>query len=72
MKPHVKTICKIGQGHECCRYLVMGASGFECAKLTSLRRNLDLRVFNKTIHARGDNCDGYDQDKSITELNEKL
>lgn len=28
----IKDICKIGQGKDCCRYLVMGANGFECMK----------------------------------------
>jgi len=36
-------VCKIGQGHECCRYLTMGGAGFACAKLTALRHTLDAR-----------------------------
>lgn len=30
---YIKDICKIGQGHECCRYLLMGPKGFECGKM---------------------------------------
>jgi len=67
MNEHIKNVCKIGQGNECCRYLVMGGRGFECAKHTSLATTLDLRVETETIVARGDNCDG----KTIKELNDK-
>ena len=52
----VKSICKIGQGNECCRYLVCGASGFECVKGTDTGKFLDSRVAKGTITARGDNC----------------
>ena len=52
----VKTICKLGQGTECCRYLVCGTSGFECVKGTDTGRFLDSRVAKGTITARGDNC----------------
>ena len=67
MNEHIKNVCKIGQGHECCRYLVMGGRGFECVKHTALATTLDLRVETETIVARGDNCDG----KTIKELNDK-
>ena len=65
MTEHVKETCKIGQGHLCCRYLVMGGRGFECVKHTSMATLLDNRVETETIVARGDNCDG----KTIVELN---
>lgn len=55
---HVHRVCLIGQGNACCRYLVMGSKGFECAKLSSLRRTLDTRAEAGSIVAIGDNCDG--------------
>lgn len=56
----IKTVCGIGQGHKCCRYLVCGQYGFECAKHhTLLKQELDRRVATETIHARGDNCAGW-------------
>ena len=58
MNEHVKTVCKIGQGNDCCRYLVMGSPGFECVKNTSLRSTLDSRVAMNAIVAQGDNCEG--------------
>lgn len=58
---HVKDVCKIGQGHDCCRYLVMGTKGFECAKLQlSLRHTIDGRVHK--MSAQADNCEGKDQE----------
>lgn len=67
MNDIIKDICKIGQGHQCCRYLVMGTQGFECAKHSELAKLLDQRVETQTITARGDNCEG----KTIEELNQK-
>lgn len=64
LSEHVKNVCKIGQGNDCCRYLVMGAQGFECAKGTSLQSHLDARVITNTIVAQGDNCEG----KTVEEL----
>lgn len=50
-------ICKPGT-EECCRYLTMTASGWECAKNTALKGILDARVGAGTMRATGDNCDG--------------
>lgn len=55
----VRDICKIGQGAECCRFLVGGSQGFECAKhIPSLASHLNMRVLIEDIVARGNNCDG--------------
>lgn len=55
----VDTVCKIGKGAACCRYLVAGSEGFECAKFEqSVRLVLDNRAAAGTITARGDNCEG--------------
>jgi hypothetical protein len=68
MNDQIKNVCKIGQGSDCCRYLMMGPKGFECAKHTELKTLLDKRVMLKTITAQGDNCEG----KTIEELNNKI
>ena len=65
MNDTITNVCKIGQGHDCCRYLTMGGKGFECQKHSSLAKLLDQRVEDEDINARGDNCDG----KTIEELN---
>ena len=58
-KKYMKEICKIGQGAHCCRYLICGSKGFECAKLhQDLMAALDMRVASGTMTARGDNCEG--------------
>lgn len=57
----VKELCKIGQGHDCCRYLTVGAKGWSCEKKTpGIKALLDQRVELKTMNARGDNCPGKD------------
>ena len=63
----VKDTCKIGQEHDCCRYLIIGGDGFECAKLTNMKLTLDSRGDSMT--ARADNCDGLDTKTSIQKLN---
>lgn len=57
---HVKKICRLGQGLSCCRYLLEGKLGFECAKVDrkkKLQVDLDWEI-NKVHTARGDNCAG--------------
>lgn len=58
MNEHVKTVCKIGQGKECCRYLTMGPDGLCCEKKSSLKTILDQRVASNSMTAQGDNCEG--------------
>lgn len=59
---YVKETCKIGQRHNCCRYLTMAPSGWSCVKNTSLKAYLDQRVLMDTIIAQGDNCEGIDDE----------
>ena len=53
---HVRAICKIGQGVECCRFLVAAELGFERAKHSDLHDAIQARV--EFMTAKGDNCDG--------------
>lgn len=65
-KKYVNEVCKIGKGNDSCRYLVSGHYGFECAKHTMIAPQLDRRVKEKTLTARGDNCKGWSKiDKSM-------
>lgn len=52
-------ICKIGQGSNCCKYLVAGEKGFECMKINPANKKVidDNWAHNKHV-AQGDNCDG--------------
>lgn len=50
-----KEICKLGQGDECCAYLVMGAKGFECVRML-YPYNLEIqgRLNAGTMVAKGE------------------
>ncbi len=54
----ITEVCKLGQGEECCAYLILGSSGAKCAKGTMLAYNIELRLANGTMNAKGDNCEG--------------
>lgn len=54
---YIITVCKIGQGEKCCRYLTVGSDGYRCQKLAPFMRNMiDTRI--ETSRAKGDNCEG--------------
>lgn len=53
-----KTVCKIGQGHKCCRYLTMSPDGWSCQKHGSLASTLDAKARLGQMVARADNCLG--------------
>lgn len=56
-----RDVCKLGRMEKCCRYLAVGAKGFTCLKgNTILKAELDERVRENTINARGDNCVGWE------------
>jgi hypothetical protein len=54
----LKSVCKLGEQQETCSYLIAGADGFECAKGSSLHREIQQRREAGTIRAMGDNCQG--------------
>lgn len=60
-----RDVCKIGQGHDCCRYLTMGADGWNCEKHTGLGLIIDGRVSAGEMTARGDNCPGLPGDEAL-------
>lgn len=53
---HRASVCRIGQGAACCRYLTVGAEGWACEKRTSMRHGIDHRA--PEMISQGDNCDG--------------
>jgi hypothetical protein len=57
---YVEEICKIGQGHDCCRYLTMAKGGWSCEKYGTLKKLIDYKVITGQFTARGDNCQGKD------------
>lgn len=57
---YIQNICKIGQAELCCKYLIMGSKGFECAKKTSMKEVVDDNWANNEHVAQGDNCEGLE------------
>lgn len=58
-KDWLNNICCVGQAGKCCRYLMCGSKGWECAKEhPSFKAQIDERVKNGQFSAKGDNCDG--------------
>src|SRR5262245_26451117 len=58
---HVLDVCKIGQGHETCRYVTMYKTGWKCGKVDpKVRALLDEPTRRARFIAQGDNCDGVD------------
>jgi hypothetical protein len=56
-KEHLKSICKIGQKGDCCRYIVVDPEiGFACAKLDLLSVAINKNLPNMV--AKSDNCEG--------------
>lgn len=51
-------VCKMGQGHDCCRYMVVSGDGISCAKNSQFHKTIDQRVALEKMTARGDNCEG--------------
>ena len=53
-----KDTCKLGSGEECCKYLLLGPDGFECAKTDEkMKLTIDLR---DNMVAKGDCCEGVE------------
>ena len=54
---HLHKVCLVGQGADCCKYILGGSTGFECAKHGPLAATLEART---NMIAKGDNCNGGD------------
>jgi len=56
MEPdEAKDICNLGKGSECCAFLVVSGSGFECIRMSYPQNsNIHLRLANGTMNAKGE------------------
>lgn len=55
----LKTLCKMGQGNACCRFILVHPEyGIICAKHSSMRFALNENVKNGLMTAISDNCEG--------------
>lgn len=64
---YIKTVCKVGQGALCCRYLGVGLNGYQCDKHSPLRVVIDARA--DYMVSKGDNCPGFDRKIPLNALN---
>ena len=47
-------ICKVGQGKDCCAFLMMGPRGWECGKADFITRGIiEARLKANTMNAQG-------------------
>lgn len=68
LNPHIKDVCKIGQGALCCKYLVMAPAGFECSKvIPGQKEMIDIQWALHDHVSQGDNCDGVADFKKLKE-----
>lgn len=55
----IQHVCKHGTKEGCCRYLLFGAKGFECGKISpTMKKYRDQLVKDEKIRERADNCEG--------------
>lgn len=57
--PRLISLCRMGQGERCCRWLARGRAGYFCAKLdVEIARWIQARFDSGEMGACGDNCPG--------------
>lgn len=72
-KDYQKNICQIGNGHQCCKYLVLGSKGFECMRDDPANKKVIDSAWLITKHvAQGDNCKGYNTEKSLNQFEHQI
>lgn len=58
---YVRDTCRLGEGEDCCAYLMMGSGGFECAKDNGFADAIRARLEDGQLGAQGDHCEGWDR-----------
>jgi len=53
-----ENVCKIGQGNQCCSYLILDGDGWGCAKNSHFSPMINQRRLEGTMTAMSDNCSG--------------
>lgn len=63
----LKSLCRVGEGERCCRWLARGWNGYFCAKLDrGVAPYIAERFAAGTLGAKGDNCPGLPLDEKPT------
>ena len=69
MNEYIKNTCKIGQGSDCCKYLLLGKEGFTCGKVSEhWKKTVDESWANGNHVAQGDNCEGIENLKEYEKI----
>jgi hypothetical protein len=63
--------CKIKDGANACRYIVLCSEGFICGKRTPMKDTFDGLVLDKQMIAKGNNCDGLGNAIGVVQCQEK-
>ena len=63
--------CKIKDGANACRYIMLYREGFICCKNTPMKDQLDNLVLDKQMIAKGNNCDGLGNAIGVVQCQEK-
>ena len=54
-KEEAESICKLGQGEECCAFLTCGSDGFCCIRMSyPANSSIFSRLMDGTINAKGE------------------
>lgn len=70
-KDALKSICRIGEGHDTCRYIMRNKDEYVCVKNSVVQISIDDRVEKGGMVARGDNCSGLTNKEEIINDKEK-
>ena len=57
-KDTLKNICRIGEGHDTCRYIMRNQDNYVCVKNSIVQVSIDETVEKDGMVARGNNCKG--------------
>jgi len=61
----LKSICRIGQGQDACRYIMRTQDGYSCVKNSIIQVTIDDAVAKDGMIARGNNCSGLTNKEEI-------
>lgn len=64
----LKSTCRIGDGHNTCRYIMRNEDDYVCVKNSIVQLSIDGKVEEGGMIAKGDNCSGLvNQEEGINE-----
>ena len=70
-KDTLKSICRIGEGQDTCRYIMRNKDDYVCIKNSIIQISIDENVEKGGMVARGNNCSGLITKEEIINGKEK-